>query len=107
MAYRLELPEGVRIHPVLHCSVLKAFQGSPDSVPQVQLPPEAINGQPLVVPLAILDYRRSSTDDDAPWEVLVQWQGLSPDETSWEDWTQLCATHHLEDKVVFQGLGEC
>lgn len=107
MAYRLELPEGVRIHPVLHCSVLKAFQGSPDSVPQVQLPPEAINGQPLVVPLAILDHHRSSTDVDAPWEVLVQWQGLSPNETSWEDWTQLCATHHLEDKVVFQGLGEC
>ena len=33
----------------------------------------------------------------------MQWQGLSPDETSWEDWTQLCSTYHLEDKVVLQG----
>lgn len=52
-------------------------------------------------PLAILDHRRPYTG--APWEVLVQWQVLSPDETSWENWTQLQEDYHLEDKVIIQG----
>ena len=37
--------------------------------------------------------------------VLVQWQGLPPDETSWEDWASLKRTHHLEDKVLLDGQG--
>lgn len=35
--------------------------------------------------------------------MLVQWEGLSPDDTSWENWDQLCENYHLEDKVVLQG----
>ena len=34
----------------------------------------------------------------------MQWQGLSPDDTSWEDWSQLCRDFHLEDKVTLQRL---
>ena len=34
---------------------------------------------------------------------MVQWQGLSPEETSWEDWDQLRQDYHLEDKVILQG----
>ncbi|MCI81025.1 hypothetical protein A2U01_0102297, partial [Trifolium medium] len=37
--------------------------------------------------------------------VLVQWQGLLPDDTSWENWDELCATYDLEDKVVFDEGG--
>ena len=66
--------------------------------PAVALPSAFLNDQPLVYPLAILDQRRTSPE--APWEVLVQWQGLSPDETSWEDWTRLQEEYHLEDKVI-------
>lgn len=55
----------------------------------------------MVSPLAILDYCRSQALVNAPWEVLVQWQGLSPDEASWEDWAQLRDNYHLENKVVF------
>ena len=40
------------------------------------------------------------------WEVLVQCHGLSPDETSWENWSQLCQDYHLEDKVNFQGADD-
>ena len=36
----------------------------------------------------------------------MQWKGLSPDETSWEDWAQLQQDHHLEDKVILQGPKE-
>jgi hypothetical protein len=34
---------------------------------------------------------------------LVQWEGLSPEDTSWEPWTELKDTYNLEDKVDFVG----
>lgn len=82
VAYKLQLPEGVKIHHVFHCSKMKPFKGSPDSMAGIELPTDCLNDQPLVYPLAILDYRRASQKD--PWEVLVEWNGLSPDDTSWE-----------------------
>lgn len=101
MAYRLQLPEEAQIHPVFHYSLLKPFHGSLKGIEATALPPHFANNQPLICPLAILDYRRASPTD--PWEVLVQWQGLAPDKTSWEDWSQLCSDYHLEDKVSLQG----
>ncbi|RZC09387.1 Chloride channel protein CLC-d [Glycine soja] len=103
VAYRLELPEGVRIHPVFHCSNLKLFRGNPESTTPPPLPPHFHENHPLISPLSILGSRRASSDPHSPWEVLVQWQGLSPDETSWENWQQLCRDYHLEDKVILQG----
>ena len=35
--------------------------------------------------------------------VLVQWQGMSPDNTSWESWDKLKVEYHLEDKVLLEG----
>ena len=83
VAYRLQLPEGARIHPVFHCSVLKPFQGTPELEVSAQLPYHCLQDQPIISPLAILDYRRSTSTD--PWQVLVQWNGLLPNDTSWED----------------------
>ena len=103
VAYCLKLPEGARIHPVFHCSILKPFKGSPPSADSVCLPDQFSHGQLIVSPLAILDYRYNSDNPDSPWEVLVQWEGLDPDETSWESWTQLSRDYHLEGKVNFQG----
>ncbi|MCI35021.1 hypothetical protein A2U01_0056242, partial [Trifolium medium] len=37
--------------------------------------------------------------------VLTQWQGLSPEDTSWEPWPSLSKTYHLEDKVSFPAEG--
>ena len=74
MAYRLQLPEEAQIHPVFHYSLLKPFHGSLKGIEATALPPHFANNQPLICPLAILDYRRASPTD--PWEVLVQWQGL-------------------------------
>lgn len=36
---------------------------------------------------------------------MVQWDGLAPEDTSWEDWTTLRDAYHLEDKVLSQGGG--
>lgn len=38
-------------------------------------------------------------------QVLVQWKWMHLDDTTWEDWASLKATHHLEDKVLPDGLG--
>ena len=103
VAYRLQLPKGARIHPVFHCSMLKPFKGSPEKTKPIELPPTFTNNQLLISPLAILDYRRRSSEPNATWKVLVQWHGLSSYETSWEDWPQLCQDFHLEDKVTLQG----
>ena len=104
VAYRLQLPDTARIHPFFHCSLLKRFQGNPEFPnigEAIQLPNQFIQNQPLISPLAILSYRRASPPSS--WEVLVQWEGLSPDETSWEDWESLRQEYHLEDKVILQG----
>jgi len=37
--------------------------------------------------------------------VLVQWQGLSPDDSSWQKWDYLCVSLHFEDTVGFARVG--
>lgn len=102
--YRLQLPEGTRIHSVFHSSLLKPFSGPPSQPECPSLPNQFVEGQPVITPLAILSRREIPGSAPVAWEVLVQWHGLSPDETSWEDWRQLCQEYHLEDKVDFQGV---
>ncbi|MCI29762.1 hypothetical protein A2U01_0050971, partial [Trifolium medium] len=38
-------------------------------------------------------------------QVLVQWKGLLPDDTTWEDWEELRRAYDLEDKVDFDEVG--
>lgn len=85
-AYRLQLPEGAKVHSVFHCSVLKPFTGPIDLATSSTLPLQFEAGQPLVTPLSILNRRQIPGSSPLVWEVLVQWDGLSPDETSWENW---------------------
>lgn len=98
-AYKLELPSTTKIHPVFHCSLLKLHKG-PFTASVDPLPPLAIDNKPLVVPLAILDSKLDSSTDPPKQMVLVQWLGLAPEDTNWEDWQNLALTYHLEDKVL-------
>ena len=100
VAYRLQLPPETKIHDVFHCSLLKPFHGQLEATSPVPLPDQFHNDQPIITPAAIVDYRKTPSE---AWEVLVQWHGLSPDDTSWEDWSTLCHDYHLEDKVISQG----
>jgi len=37
--------------------------------------------------------------------VLVQWNGLTPEDASWEEWTTLHNAYDLEDDVEFPREG--
>jgi hypothetical protein len=105
VAYKLELPSYSKIHDVFHSSVLKPHQGpAPHYIDQ--LPDHSIDNHPVITPLAILDSKTEVVDGVAQKMVLVQWVGLSPDDTSWERWDELKASYNLEDKVGLDGEGD-
>ncbi|WVZ17774.1 hypothetical protein V8G54_010756 [Vigna mungo] len=88
VAYCLELPSHSKIHDVFHCSMLKPHEGPAPSLID-QIPPDA-----------------TMTIEDTPTRyALVQWKGLSPDDTSWKKWDELKSLFDLEDKVIVEGDG--
>ena len=58
-----------------------------------------VDNKPEVRPLVFLATRWDSTSSAPKQKVLTQWTGLAPEDTSCEDWFDLKATYHLEDKV--------
>ena len=81
VAYRLELPESSRIHPVIHVSQLKKVIGSNVQVQQDLPTPEAS----MQVPFKVLQRRLRRKGSSAVSQVLVQWTGLTEDLATWED----------------------
>lgn len=100
VAYRLHLPPSSKIHPVFHCSLLKPHHGPLVHVTD-PLPPSSHDNHPLIDPLAILEHKWDSNTSPPTLMVLVQWLGLAPEDTTWEKWTDIQTTFHLEDKVIF------
>ena len=96
VAYRLQLPEGARIHDVFHVGVLKPFRGSPPSSPPA-LPPLR-HGRPLLQPERILRSRLSRGE----WQVLTQWSDLPVSEATREpveDFRAAYPTFQLADEL--------
>ena len=101
VAYRLQLPEGARIHDVFHVSVLKPLRGPPPST--VPALPPLRHGRPLLRPERVL---RASLRRGA-WHVLVQWVDLPVSDSTWELVDEFRAAHpsfQLEDEL-FQKEG--
>jgi len=106
VAYKLELPDSSRIHPVFHVSMLKQFhQENTTPTHTLALPPVAVGNEPVISPLTILNTRYRLDSNQRILQVLVQWKGLLPEDATWEDWEALQAEYHLEDKVSFEGPG--
>ncbi|KAI5334926.1 hypothetical protein L3X38_025059 [Prunus dulcis] len=104
VAYKLKLPEGSRIHPIFHVSLLKKKVGTNVAV-QDSLPALSYGEDTLFpMPQAILGQRKRKNQE----EVLVHWKGLSPADATWENLKELQLRFpdvNLEDKVFSMGEG--
>ncbi|XP_073411329.1 uncharacterized protein [Dendrobates tinctorius] len=92
VACRLQLPRSMRIHPVFHVSLLKT--ATPNSFPGRSSSPPApvlIDGQEEFVVEKILDSRLRRDGV----QYLVQWQGYSSEDNSWEPASNLHAPRLL------------
>jgi hypothetical protein len=102
VAFELELPPNSKIHPVFHVSQLKPCFDN--NTATLELPTEAIDNQPCIQRLAVLDWKNNELNDQI--EVLIQWKGLFPEDATWENYEDIKATYpafDLEDKVILNG----
>ena len=83
VSYKLDLPFGSLIHPVFHVSNLKAKLGN-QVVPRPTLP--AVNADLVLTPepMMILDRKSIKLRSRIVTQLLVQWQGESKDDATWE-----------------------
>jgi transposase InsO family protein len=101
VAYRLQLPDGARIHDVFHVGVLKPWRGAPPaSLPAL---PPLRHGRILLTPEQAIkaQLRRGS------WWILIKWTGLDATEATWElvdDFKTRFPEFQLEDEL-FVGEG--
>ena len=87
MAYRLQLPEGSRIHHVFHVSCLKNQLGT-NVVPQIELPLVTDDGLAQDIPAAILSRRMYKKGNTTGVQLLVQWSGKEAEDATWEDFDE-------------------
>lgn len=63
-----------------------------------------VDNKPVITPFAILNTNLNHSTAEPRLMVLMQWTGLHPNDTSWEEWASVKGTYHLGDKVLFDGL---
>jgi hypothetical protein len=105
VAFELELPPTSKIHSVFHVSQLKPCHGAAD--PTLNLPAEAVDNQPLIQPLSVLDWNWDKPTQE--WQVLIQWEGLFLEDSTWESYQDIQLTYHtfhLEDNVNLEEQGD-
>ncbi|KOM49767.1 hypothetical protein LR48_Vigan08g059400 [Vigna angularis] len=106
VAFKLQLPESARIHPVFHASQLKKAVG--DHRIEQELPTDLEMEEPSPRPVRVLDKRQVQQGEDERQEVLIEWQEGGPDGATWEDALTIRDQYpdfNLEDKVDLQEVG--
>ncbi|KAK8916810.1 hypothetical protein KSP39_PZI022605 [Platanthera zijinensis] len=84
VAFKLQLPAYSQIHPIFHVSLLKPYHANTELTIH-QLPPTAANNEPIHGILAVLDERYVWRQGIQVHQALIQWDGLAPEDSSWED----------------------
>jgi hypothetical protein len=106
VAYKLKLPEGSRVHPVFHVSLLKKVVGNY----QVEAVLPELLDEPIEVysPEAVLASRKVKHQNEEIKQVLIHWQGRPAEEATWEDEVMIRSqfpNFSLEDKANVEGGG--
>jgi hypothetical protein len=84
VAYHLQLPPSVKIHPVFHVSQLKKHLG-PAALPSPDLP--LVNEHRMIKTdlVTVLQTRQVPRNNLPVVQWLVQWENLTPEDATWED----------------------
>ena len=83
VSYRLDLPPNSKIYPTFHVSCLEAKLGQHVvSIPT--LPPTDLEGAVISEPIVVLKERTHQLCNRTITQVLVPWQGESPNDATWE-----------------------
>ncbi|TPX42334.1 hypothetical protein SeMB42_g05170 [Synchytrium endobioticum] len=93
VTYEIEVPSSIRIHPVVHISLLKKYIRPKDPSKQLtKAPPIKVNPEEEWVIKDILDVRRRGRG----FEYYIDWEGFGPESRTWEPrW-------HLNDDVMLR-----
>ncbi|KAL4557540.1 hypothetical protein LXL04_035721 [Taraxacum kok-saghyz] len=107
VAYRLQLPESSKVHPVFHVSLLKRAIGNHTAEPS--LPPGLeMDSSSTPHPLQRLATRTITRGDSQIEEWLIQWDNQTVSEATWEDAFTVQTSFPsfgLEDKPFLQDAG--
>lgn len=82
VAYTLKLPEGSKVHPTFHVSLLKKC--SDLSIPPVHLPMDLGMTSGLKEPAEVLDFMIVQKKGKVVTEALIRWQGKTFEDATWE-----------------------
>lgn len=94
VAYKLKLPQGFRIHPVFHVSLLEKKLGETIAT-SAELPPMAEDGDLIMEQQKqILDTRWIKKGSKFVEESLIKWKRLPLDDATWEN------TQEVNDKFL-------
>ncbi|KAI3805922.1 hypothetical protein L1987_21810 [Smallanthus sonchifolius] len=101
VAYRLQLPQESKIHPVFHVSLLREAKGNPDPIPLPDL-----DGGDLaqLTPSHVINRRWKL----GKLQLLVVWNNRDVAEATWENYTDFCTRFpdfqlELEDELILKG----
>ncbi|MCH79689.1 Ty3/gypsy retrotransposon protein [Trifolium medium] len=104
VAYRLKLPEGSKVHPVFHVSLLKKAVGNyqeEDKLPELLEEPVEI-----CEPETVLATRRVKQQGEEIKQLLIHWKGKTVEEATWEEELMMRSQFpkfNLGDKVHVDG----
>lgn len=93
VAYKLKLPQGFRIHPVFHASLLKKNLGETIAT-STELPPMAEDSDLIMEAEANIGHPLDKKGSKFVEESLIKWKRLPLDDATWEN------TQEVNDKFL-------